>query len=220
MWWKYNNGNKEKCQVLYLLVGNCILCLYCHMGKVSVGRRKEGRMYVSSLPACALHTRLNCGSMDQRTHWHLYWNLWPSIWRWIQNPGPALISFLNIPTSEGAHMFPGFQRHGHLYFLSSIFSGFIFLPVSEPHFPTSHLLVLSSCVSQLSSECSGTFVFMFSIFLTCLLSCRERIKTNERRLYSPKVFCKTPAVGSGFFFIEKSVFYSLSLDVCLSVTPI
>ena len=114
-------------------------------------------------------------------------------------------------------MFPGFQRHGHLYFLSSIFSGFIFLPVSEPHFPTSHLLVLSSCVSQLSSECSGTFVFMFSIFLTCLLSCRERIKTNERRLYSPKVFCKTPAVGSGFFFIEKSVFFSVCLSVCLSL---
>ena len=107
-------------------------------------------------------------------------------------------------------MFPRFERHDHLYFLSSILSGIIFLPVSEPHFPSPHLLVLSSCVSRLSSECSGTFVyFMLSIFLTCLLSCREWTTGDY---IPPKSSMKPLQWGHDF-----SILRSLSFFVCLSV---
>ena len=112
-------------------------------------------------------------------------------------------------------MFPGFERHDHLYFLSSILSVFVLLPVSEPHFPSPHFLVLSSCVSRFSSECSGTFVyFILSIFLTCLLSCREWITGDY---IPPKSSMKPLQWGHGFSTLRSLSFLSVCLPACLSI---
>ena len=121
-----------------------------------------------------------------------------------------MTSFSDIPSSEYAHMFPGFKRHGHLYFLSSVLSGFILLPVSGPHFPAlSHqisLVCLPVChifpLSSLGLLCTSCLVHFSPVF-----SCLEY---ESMASILPKVFCETPAVGSGFPLLR-------SINVCMHV---
>lgn len=110
-----------------------------------------------------------------------------------------MTSFSDIPSSEWAHMFPGFKRHGHLYTLSSVLSGFILLPVSEPHVPAlSHQISLHGPpvyhiypLSTLGLLCTSCLVY-FSPVSSCL-------EYELKECIFPKGFCENPAIGVRIF---------------------
>ena len=122
-----------------------------------------------------------------------------------------MTSFSDIPSSEGAHIFPGFKRRGHLCFLSSVLSGFILLPVSGPHFPAlSHqisLVCLPVChifpLSSLGLLCTSCLVHFSPVFSCLEYESMESIFTN--------VFCETLQWGQVFLYWE------ICMYVCMYV---
>lgn len=172
------------------------------MRKGSIGKKIEGRIYVSSLPACALLNRLACmvnGSKNMLTP-----ALEPLTLVVDGGSGLAMTSFSDIPSSERVHMFPGFKGRDHLCVLSSILPGFILLPVSEPHFPAlSHQVLHRPPVyPDFPLSALGLLCTLCLVYFSPVSSCLEH---ESKESVFPKVFCETPAVGSGFSFIAKYV---------------
>ena len=150
--------------------------------------------------------------MGQRTCWHLHWKLWPSTWTLVQLWPPfqtSLVQSMHICSQDLKGL------------AICIFFPVSFLAVSPTCVLTSFsclvssdLLALSSCVSHLSSELSGTFVyFMLSTFLTCLLLSRVWINGE----YIAQSLLWNPSSGVRFSFIEKYKCMYACMYACICV---